>query len=125
MLLKRTISSVSNPIGTNLKIYSVLPGKQSYRLTNGAITSQSNLLILGGGHFLIKRDPIDATKSLLSILRPVPEFLIVSDSHGGARWEELSKQFGCSVKVSENKSTAATLFNTLVDDDRRAIFISI
>lgn len=120
----KTFNLSLNP-SSLLKIYSFLPSSSRFRLTNGQLTIPHNsFALIGRNHFTVKRNPIEATRLLLSVLRPLPEILVVSDAENKNDWQALSSQFGCNLEICGNPSTAANMFNTLIDDNRRVIFIS-
>ena len=126
MRLFSTFKSSILPLnGSRLKIYSSIGS--GFRLTNGVKVSNGTVII-GSNHYQINNDKIvkDSLKTLLKSLRPIPEILVIGKAVESAHenWEELKEEFGCSIEVLESL-TAATTFNTLVDDDRSVIGVFI
>ena len=128
--LKSSILPLNTP-RSKLKIYSSLGGGNSFRLTNGTKVS-AGTVIIGANHYRLCKEEgkiettkvsvKDAMRVLLKTIRPVPEILVIGQANGGPleNWEDVKEEFGCSVEVSESL-TAATTFNTLIDDDRSVI----
>ena len=123
-----SINSAALPLNSKgkLKIYSVLSSNgDGFRLTNGIKHEEGGLAIIGGSAFNMKpgTDLNKAIKAVLRVLRPMPEIVVVGGGGSGGveRSDEISREFGCAVEATKNKMTAAEMFNTLIDDDRRVI----
>jgi len=125
-----TMKSSILPLNTaqnKLKIYSSIGGGNSFRLTNGVKVSEGTAII-GGNYYKINAilPAKESMKLLLKIIRPLPEIVVIGIGQKKkaewGNWNDLKEEFGCSVEVSESV-TAATTFNTLIDDDRSVIGI--
>ena len=125
-----SINSAALPLNSKgkLKIYSVLSSNgDGFRLTNGIKHEGGGLAIIGGNAFNMKpgTDLNKAIKAVLRVLRPMPEIVVIGGGGSGSgsveRSDEISREFGCAVEATKNKMTAAEMFNTLIDDDRRVI----
>jgi len=116
-----------NTAQNKLKIYSSIGGGNSFRLTNGVKVSEGTAII-GGNYYKINAilPAKESMKLLLKIIRPLPEIVVIGIGQKKkaewGNWNDLKEEFGCSVEVSESV-TAATTFNTLIDDDRSVIGI--
>lgn len=123
-----TLKSAVLPLNSSknkLKIYSSLGGGNNpgFRLTNGVKVCES-IVIIGANYYKINKSetpPKEAVKLLLRTIRPVPEIVVIGQKNP-EKWDDLKAEFGCSVEVSESL-TAASTFNTLIDDDRGVIGI--
>lgn len=117
-----------NASKNKLKIYSSLGGgSNGFRLTNGTKVSEA-IVIIGANYYKLltesEASAKKAVKLLLKTIRPVPEIVVIGQSQKNPEnWDDLKEEFGCSVEVSESSLTAASTFNTLVDDDRGVIGI--
>lgn len=119
-----SINSASLPLNTTgkLKIYSALPN--GFRLTNGFKHERGGLAIIGANHFNWNFDGNcweESIKTVLRVLRPVPEIVVLGGGTFKKEKMSISEEFGCAVEAAENKMTAAETFNTLIDDNRQVI----
>lgn len=116
-----------NASKNKLKIYSSLGGgSNGFRLTNGTKVSEA-IVIIGANYYKLltesEASAKEALKLLLKTIRPVPEIVVIGQSQkkNPENWDDLKEEFGCSLEVSESSLTAASTFNTLIDDDRGVI----
>lgn len=121
-----TLKSAVLPLNTSknkLKIYSSLGLGKGFRLTNGAKVSEA-IAIIGGNYYKFNESDgsaKEAVKLLLKTIRPVPEIVVIGLGQNKLeKWDDLKEEFGCSAEVLESL-TAASTFNTLIDDDRIVI----
>jgi hypothetical protein len=114
-----SINSAALPLNSTgkLKIYSAL--SNGFRLTNGIKHEQAGLAIIGSNHFNWNSECEESIKTVLRVLRPLPEIVVLGGFKTGNF--SISEEFGCAVEAAENKMTAAETFNTLIDDNRRVI----
>ena len=106
-----------------MKIYSSLGEGLGFRLTNGGKVSEGTAIV--GENYYKLKEPAgskEAMRILLKTIRPITEIVVIGQRKSATveNWNDLKEEFGCSVEVCESV-TAASTFNTLVDDDRCVI----
>lgn len=106
-----------------LKIYSFLPSG-GFRLTNGQKTGPRESISIIGGNCYRMSGGVEGVEVLLRVLRPLPEIVVIGGGKVDDSVKGLEREFGCAVEIS-NLTTAATTFNTLIDDNRRVIGVFI
>lgn len=119
-----SLNSASLPLNSKgkLKIYSAL--SNGFRLTNGFKQERGGLAIIGPNHFNWNFEADnweESIKTVLRVLRPVPEIVVLGGETFKMKKITISEEFGSAVEAVENKMTAAEIFNTLIDDNRLVI----